>query len=329
LPDLRKAFALIDNPFRLSNFLPGDMINELRDLLETTPVRMAEDARLLPLYSDDVYPAVETRWQRGTPFQNFQSRMRDADYNDNPKSVDARKRTRFFLIRGPQRTGKTTLAHRMMRWLLDCDPTGAAWHPIQLVETADAAALATLRKTLAGFSKNRGVLCLIDDVSAAIESDVFRVFNASRTDRALIFFMTSSDYKVLNKNANDYLVLQPSVVTYETSTLNPPRAIKYCRHRMDLVRPADAPAWLARYPLFPFTEEIITSCVASEGDRSGRVWNEMGTIDVAKLNVKFAEALDAERNVLAKDFDIATVAEADVPNHLLDPWPEAGREQVA
>jgi hypothetical protein len=328
LPDLQKAFALRDNPFRLNKFFPDEMLNELRDLLETTPLRMAEDARLLPLYSDDVYPA-ETPWQRGTPFQNFQSRMRDLDYNDNPKSVDKRKNARIFLIRGPQRTGKTTLAQRMMRWLLDCDGAGNAWHPIQLVETPDAAALATLRNTIAGFSKNRGVLCLIDDVAATAESEVLKVFNVSRTDRALIFFMTSSDYDVLKKSTNEYQIQQPSVIAYETRTLNPARAIKYCRHRMDLVRPADAPAWLARVPLFPFTEEIVTSSISSEGDRSGRKWTEMGTIDLAQLNVKFANALDTGRDALPADFDIATVSEADVPKHFLDPWPEAGREQVA
>jgi hypothetical protein len=318
LPDLQKAFALRDNPFRLNKFFPDEMLNELRDLLETTPLRMAEDARLLPLYSDDVYPA-ETPWQRGTPFQNFQSRMRAGPRLQRQSEISRQAEERTDL---PD-------PRRMMRWLLDCDGAGNAWHPIQLVETPDAAALATLRNTIAGFSKNRGVLCLIDDVAATAESEVLKVFNVSRTDRALIFFMTSSDYDVLKKSTNEYQIQQPSVIAYETRTLNPARAIKYCRHRMDLVRPADAPAWLARVPLFPFTEEIVTSSISSEGDRSGRKWTEMGTIDLAQLNVKFANALDTGRDALPADFDIATVSEADVPKHFLDPWPEAGREQVA
>jgi hypothetical protein len=330
LPDLQKAFALRDNPFRPSDFLPGDLRDDLRDLLDMSPLQVAKDERLLPLYCDDVYPAVETPWQSGTPFQNFQSKMRGLGYNDNPKSLDARKRPRIFLIRGPQRTGKATLAHRMMRWLRDCDAAGNTWHDILRWEAPDAAAVTKLRDAIANFGTGRRLLCLIEDVGVSAETEVFKVFNISKTERpTLIFFMTSSDHGLLQKSANEYQIQEPSVIAYETRTLNPSRAIKYCKHRMDLVRPAGAPAWLARYPFFPFTEEIITSCISSEGDRSGRQWKEMGTIDIAKLNVKFADALDGERNALPADFDIATVAEADVPNHFLDPWPEAGREQVA
>jgi hypothetical protein len=213
----------------------------------------------------------------------------------------------------------------MIRWLLDCDPNRTAWHPLHPWGASSAAAVAGLRDSITGLGRGRGVLCLLDDVAAAAEAEILKVFNAARADRTLIVFMTSSDPAIIQKKGNDYRVGAPQIVPYETSTLTPERAIKYCQLRMDLVRPAPRPPWLSQFPLFPFTDSIIASCLSS----AARGWNETGTIDISQLNVKFGDALDRRLAALPDGFDIAAVAEADVPNHLVDLSSMFGREQVA
>ena len=315
-----KAYGLRGNPFTLADSLPVDIKNDLRDGLQTSPLRMALEKLLLPYYCDAVYPKVKSWKWTSTPFQTFERLMQERGYSDNPQAVDPKGHSRIVLIRGPRGTGKTTLAQRMMRWLMDCDPVENRWKYIDWSLNPEAHnALEQSESLISKFKvdveqQGRGrFLCLLDNVIAGVDSEIFRVFQNLLPGRVLFFFITSYDRAILAKR---YVNNDPSVIVYNTDTLMPEQAVAYCAERMTALRTETRPAWLAEYPLFPFTQDIIQRSL-SPVERG--LWEEPGSVALRELNVRFSELLDLNKMELSPAFDISQVPVNEVEKYLIDP----------
>src|SRR5689334_11054199 len=111
MPNYQDAFGLSDNPFCPTQALAG-MHNLLAiQNLSSLPLRVHEEPLLMKLYC----PIVGTQ----DAVDNFKDMISDNGYE--PPSVG----TQSFLtvIRGPQGTGKTTLANVLVHHLKKCGST--------------------------------------------------------------------------------------------------------------------------------------------------------------------------------------------------------------
>jgi hypothetical protein len=332
VPALQQAYALRDNPFRL-DALPSGIPSHLRDGLQVAPLRMALESRLTDYYSDGLYRSLDPTPglpQSGTPLEDFTSRMGDLGFSQAPKTV-ASGRSRIFLIRGPMGTGKTTLAHRMVRWLLDCAPPADAWRPFlewtpgALTDAQQSEFVAKdFRDQITGKGKGR-FACLFDDVRMQNEKAIVDLYSSlSNGGYSLYFFLTTSDDTMRKKKT--YRTSNPAFIPYDTETLTPEQAIEHCRSRIEALRSPSDLAWLETYPLFPFTEDIIRSGLSPD---SRVLWNEAGPLGIREFNTYFTEALDDRRKRLPDDFDIATIPASDIPKYFVDPTSGYREQQVA
>jgi hypothetical protein len=341
--EINKAYALLDNPFILAESLPKEVSNSLRDFLATAPLAMSKEERLVRFYCDAVYPpkqplprgtpTVASQPVQGippkprslqdatrTPFEAFKRTMSARGYSDNPKALDQNGLSLIVLIRGLKGTGKTTLAHRMMRWLMSCDPDGNSWKQVpwepeseeQNAREQSTSLSENFKPKIEKIGKGR-FLCLIDDIKKETDSHIFKVFRDLLPGRVLFFFLTSTDPEI---RAKRYSNINPAVTVYDTDILTPERAVSYCRHRIDAVRPEQSFEWLSTHPLFPFSEQIIEASLSSE---SGELWDNAGSVSLREFNVRFGDSLELGRDKLKADFNIANVPSDQIENYLLDP----------
>jgi hypothetical protein len=345
MQEIKKAYALLDNPFILAESLPKEVPNPLRDFLATAPLAMAQAKAelLVKFYCDAVYPpkmplpkgsptAHSLPMQNApentpppqdatrTPFEDFKRKMALRGYKENPKTLDQIGRSLIVLIRGLKGTGKTTLAHRMMRWLMSCDPDGKSWKQVTWEPDSEEQNAHEQSISLSqGFKPNvermgtGSFLCLIDDIKKEADSHIFKLFRDLLPGRVLFFFLTSTDPEIRGKR---YSNVNPPVTVYDTDILTPGRAVSYCKHRIDAVRWKEAFTWLSTHPLFPFTHEIIEASVSSE---SSELWDNAGSVSLREFNVRFGDSLEFGRESLGADFDIANVPADQIEQYLLNP----------
>jgi hypothetical protein len=320
-----ESYALKYNPFSLQDALE-DLRDDLAQDLVSAPLQIAEDNRLVDFYSNEIYePSAPTNHK--LPFDYFTSSMTARGYLDGSGGQKAiGKGGRVILIRGPQGTGKTTLAHRMMSWLKSC---GDGWHPVewkagnrnpeQQKLWLDDDFVPKVTRQGAGY-----FLCLVEDIQDDADDhliDLYQELVSQITPRTLFLFITTDDGSLRRKTFGSF---NPPVLVCETTTLTADQAVAYCRTRIVHARSDDAPAWIAQYPLFPFTEDIVQKCLLPL-KALAQVFDKPGSIGVRELNKVFAEQLENRIDPQAT-FNIRNLAVEEVSAQLIYP---AGVELVA
>jgi hypothetical protein len=300
MPEYDKVFALRYNPFSLLGVL--NLPDALGAELVSMPLQMEKDDRLVPFFSNEIYPA--TAKTRGYSDGSF----------GQPKALS--QHGRVILIRGEKGTGKTTLAHRMMSWLKLC---GDGWHYKDWygggrnTEQQRASLETDFQRKI--FDEGSGrFLCLLEDIRNNADERLIEIYPQILPARTLCIFITTDDAELRKKAFGTF---NPSVLICETKTLTAHQAVAYCRRRIGDARCDDAPAWIAQYPLFPFTEDIVQRCLLPSKTLN-QYFDVPGSIGVRELNGVFALLLE-DRLGLDETFDIRGVPAEDAPAMLIDP----------
>jgi hypothetical protein len=316
MPQYNKVFALRYNPFSLLGVL--DLPNALGAELGSMPLQMAKNDRLVPFYSNDIYPATP-KTGRMTPYDYFLSSMKVRGYSDGsggqPKAVSPHGRV--VLVRGEKGTGKTTLAHRMMRWLQSC---GDEWRYVDwsgngLNAEQQRASLEIDFKNRILDEGNGRFLCLVEDIRNNADERLIEIYPQILPGRTLCIFITTDDAELRKKT---FGLFSPTVLICETRTLTADQAVAYCRQRISHARCDDAPSWIkADYPLFPLTEDIVRRCILPL-KALNEYFDVPGSIGVRELNKVFGLLLEDTLGV-DETFDVRGVPIGGAPARLIDP----------
>ncbi len=272
-----EVFGIRDNPFCPNKPYEG-VSPFLMAKLSSLPLQIHKAPRLKDLFSEDAGPFRDA-------IQDFQSLLQGYGYD--PPGVGTE--SFVFLIRGPQGTGKTTLALWMVDWLASCLPPPGRWkiyddwiHKDFVSAEAQASAFLALRDRILQETSETDYICvLLDNLLGGAEQQALNLYGDLFEKRVVAIFLITSDHVLLNKNW-DNARFSPHAI-YQTEDLSADNAVHYIRDRMKVFRAhgGNSPADL----LYPFREDDIRSSLETGADETGRI------VTLRQLNITLCNAL--------------------------------------
>jgi hypothetical protein len=295
-----QAFALNDNPFSPTKRLENVPLDNapLMTALVSQPLRIHKERALLELYCREAGPY-------GQLLQHFKNELNLEGFDDNPPSVG--NFSYIFLIRGPQGTGKTSLANVMIDYVKRCTPAGEA--PWQVYdewpnhEFNDAneqiGMLQSLKAKIINDAPARSCI-LVDNLIKGAETATFQIWDQLRSQRMVFFFLVTSDLDLIKQPLDNSKF---DIKDFSTRALLPDEAVAFVRHRLHYYRPK-APSSLANHPLFPFDEYDIREKVAPKAAlNAATIDNSM--ITLRQFGQTLNKALRGRMMILDSDYDVA------------------------
>ena len=310
-PDIGEAFALTDNPFVPKNPIPGVENPLAVNMLALEGLQILKEPGLLKFFCD----------QAG-PFENllnrFWQKMKIAGYRTNPPRLGITPWV--ILVRGPQGTGKTSLVHRMVHWLVECscgNLSAKTWpQPGENLPSAakQQQSIEEFDQRMIAVTPPRKHCCFIlEDLVEGAELGALKMFGHFISDRIVIMFLISSDPPIIGK---DYAFTKYPLVIYDTAEMTPDNAVAFARHRIGEFRSAQDGHLIKSFPLFPFAEPDIRAAVISQLRES---CNGKNAVTLRTFNKILGEAIDEQLAALPPDFRIISVPQNDWEKHLIDP----------
>ncbi|MBC8029115.1 MAG: hypothetical protein H7Z16_03310 [Pyrinomonadaceae bacterium] len=313
--DYRKAFALKDNPFSPLQPLDGLLDVTAQNDLANNPLLINLEPVLETMFSPDAGAF-------GTFMGNFQSFARMKGYREKPPGTGLSSFA--FSIYGNEGTGKTSMAQYLISWLKQCKPKTGEWHifdewslermadPLKQIERINEVQ-SKIEKEI-----SRGSYCcvVVDNLvpGGALDRaiEMFDQLTAGRKKWIVFLFLLSNVNELFNELSG---AGKRQITPFRMLPLSADWAVSFVKHRIDAFRDSDVKVpWLAKYPLFPFSEKDISGAFASN--------KVLGLVSGDSISLKqFAVILDrmisSRLQTLPADFDISEVAEKDVKTHLL------------
>jgi hypothetical protein len=305
-----KAFALRDNPFRPRKALKGvKNISAMKDL-DSLPLRVHKEPKLLALYC-----------KKAGPFKSlldqFKERIEQDGYCAKPPSIGINPI--IFLIEGPQGTGKTTLANAMIYRIQKCSPNNIKWRVIDpwpdkefLSNNEQIAEIVKLNDKLGAeeIIEGENWCILIDGLIAGAETKALEMYRELCQDRTVFLFLLTADPKIRKDYSfNSRYQLNPLI----TRQLTPDDAVAFTKCRINFYREKSKLPFLGNNSLFPFDSDDIRDAVKSGAIKG----NEEGKITIRVLGVVLSKCINYRMKELSNDFDIYTLVDDDIAGNII------------
>jgi predicted AAA+ superfamily ATPase len=195
----QETLALGDNPFDPKNFegKPG-----CSESLGRLPLRVDLCEKVVELYCEELEKFRQLEAE-------FKEQLRQEGYSAGKKRSNS---SFVIIVRGPQGSGKTTLASKFLKILHETGQPGDPDWVSKATEFRDISlddqqlsgveieqTLEKLKQRITSSSDKLHVSALIDNVTETAIGEVLKLFR-QLSDRRRVFILTAHDLKLLDKN---------------------------------------------------------------------------------------------------------------------------------